>query len=340
MRDDRPSGPGRGWTRREFLAGALGGVVASSAIGSLAGCTGPSRSAEAFIARVASYESDIASVVLAGFKELGITVKEIRGKRILLKPNLVEPYAGAGHINTHPMVIRGAAEAFLRAGASAVSVAEGSGHCRDTLLVLEASGLEEILREDRIPFIDLNHDLGYTVENAGRRTRLPTLTLPVTLREVDWVVSVAKMKTHHWAGVTLSMKNLFGVMPGVYYGWPKNAFHWEGIDRSILDIAETVKPDFAIVDGVVGMEGDGPIMGTPKRAGVIVMGRNLAAVDATCARIMGVDPHKVPHLAGGAGRLGPIHEPLIRQRGEAIGSVRTDFALLEAIAAHNGLRLS
>jgi hypothetical protein len=114
--------------------------------------------------------------------------------------------------------------------------------------------------------VDLNYDEGYTVKNEGRRTRIPTLTLPVTLRETDWVVSVAKLKTHHWAGVTLSMKNLFGVMPGIYYGWPKNLFHWEGIDKSILDINETVKTDFAIVDGVIGMEGDGPIMGTPKPA--------------------------------------------------------------------------
>ena len=65
--------------------------------------------------------------------------------------------------------------------------------------------------------------------NAGGSTRLSTLTFPVTLRQVDWVVSVAKMKTHHWAGVTLSMKNLFGLLPGIYYGWPKNVLHWMGI---------------------------------------------------------------------------------------------------------------
>jgi uncharacterized protein (DUF362 family) len=280
------------------------------------------------------------SVVFAGFKALGVKELEIRGKRILLKPNLVEPHPGAGHINTHPLVIRGAAEAFLRAGASKVLVAEGPGHTRDSLLMLEESGLGEVLREDRIPFVDLNYISGYTVENAGHRTRLRTLTLPVALREVDWVVSVAKMKTHHWAGVTLSMKNLFGVMPGIYYGWPKNLFHWEGIDKSILDINETLKPHFAIVDGVVGMEGDGPIMGTPKRAGVIVMGRNLPAVDATCARIMGIDPHKVSYLASASDRLGPIRDSVIRQRGEAIASVRTDFTLVEKIEAHKGLRLS
>ena len=329
-----------GWTRREFLSGALRGVVASTGISLLPGCTMRNRSAEAFIAKIANYESDIASVVLAGFRELGVNEKEIRGKRILLKPNLVEPHASAGHINTHPLVIGGAAEAFLRAGASKVLVAEGPGHSRDSFLVLEESGLQNVLHAVQIPFVDLNYVSGYTVKNSGRRTRLTTLTLPVTLREVDWVVSVAKMKTHHWVGVTLSMKNLFGVMPGSYYGWPKNIFHREGIEKSILDINHAVEPDFTIVDGIVGMEGDGPIMGTPKQVGVLVMDRNLPAVDATCARIMGIDPHKVSYLAAASGQLGPIRDSDIRQRGEAIASVRTDFALVEKIAAHKGLRLS
>ena len=128
-------------------------------------------------------------------------------------------------------------------------------------------------------------------------------------------------------------------MPGIYYGWPKNLFHWEGIDKSILDINETVKTDFAIVDGVIGMEGDGPIMGTPKQAGLLVMGRNAPSVDATCARIMGIDPHKVSYLEAASGRLGPIRESSIIQRGEAIASLRTDFSLVEKIDAHRGLRL-
>jgi len=340
MRDRTIAGKSGGWTRREVLFGSLGGFLVSSGFSFFAGCTKRKESADVLISKLSTYESDIASVMFAGFKELGVKESEIRGKRILLKPNLVEPHLGAGYINTHPLVIRGAAEAFLRAGASKVLVAEGPGHSRDSLLTLEESGLGEVLREDRIPFVDLNYVSGYTVENAGRRTRLRALTLPFTLREVDWVVSVAKMKTHHWAGVTLSMKNLFGVMPGIYYGWPKNLFHWEGIDKSILDINETLKPHFAIVDGVVGMEGDGPIMGTPKRAGVIVMGRNLPAVDATCTRIMGIDPRKVSYLAAASGQLGPIRDSDILQRGEAIASVRTDFALVEKIDSHKGLRLS
>ena len=148
------------------------------------------------------------------------------------------------------------------------------------------------------------------------------------------------MKTHHWAGVTLSMKNLFGLMPGNVYGWPKNTLHWAGINECIYDINATVKPHIGIVDGIVGMEGDGPIMGDPVRANVIVMGANLPAVDATCARIMGINPHNVAYLKYAAGRIGSINEANIEQRGENIVAVRKDFKLLDSIPAHRGLRLS
>jgi len=322
------------------MRGALGGIIAGTFPPMLANCARRNQHSEIFIARVESYAEDIASVVLSGLRELQVSVEEIRGKRILLKPNLIEPRRGAEHINTHPLVVRGIADAFLRMGARNILVAEGTAHNRDTMLVLEESGLADVLREDRIPFVDLNQEVGYSVKNAGGYTRISTFTFPLALRRADWIVSVAKMKTHHWAGVTLSMKNLFGVMPGIYYGWPKNLFHWEGIDRSILDITSTVRPHFAIVDGVVGMEGDGPIMGDPRKAGVLVMGRNLPAMDATCARIMGINPHKIHHLESASNRFGSIRDSDILQRGEVLASVRTDFALVKEIGAHRGIRLS
>jgi len=186
--------------------------------------------------------------------------------------------------------------------------------------------------------VDLNAEEGYAAPNLGKQTQLATFTLPAVLRRVDWIVSVAKMKTHHWAGVTLSMKNLFGVMSGAYYGYPKNVLHREGIPKSIVDVTATVQAHFAIVDGIVGMEGDGPIMGTARPAGVLVMGRNLPAVDATCARVMGIDPFQVEYLAAAAGWLGPVAEAQIGQRGEAIAAVRTKFALLDHIPALRRLR--
>ena len=248
--------------------------------------------APTFIAKVSNYNADIRSAILSGFRELGVLPEEISGKSILLKPNLVETRSAAPHINTHPAVIHAAIEAFRSLGASKVMVAEGAGHCRDALRLLEEAGICDVLTDDRVPFVDLNYDEVYTVPNAGGHSRLSTLTLPMTLKSVDWIVSMAKMKTHHWAGVTLSMKNLFGLMPGSFYGWPKNVLHLAGLEECICDINATVRPHFAIVDGIVGMDGDGPIMGSPKTTGVIIMGRNFPAVDATCARVMGINPKK------------------------------------------------
>src|ERR1700677_270974 len=146
---------------------------------------------------------------------------------------------------------------------------------------------------------------------------------------VDFVVSMAKLKTHHWAGVTLSMKNMFGVVPGSCYGWPKNALHWAGIDRAILDINAAVRPDFAIVDGIIGMEGNGPIQGTPKPCGALILGDDPVAVDSTCARIMGLAPEKIDYIARAATLLGQIRPEQIRQIGESVSSVLTPFAVLD-----------
>jgi uncharacterized protein (DUF362 family) len=237
------------------------------------------------------------------------------------------------------MVIQAAVEAFLYLGAAKVFVAEGAGHRRDSLLVLEESGLADVLYEDKIPFIDLNTGPVIRVKNSSKRSKLGDLILPKELVRADFVVSLAKMKTHHWTGVTLSMKNMFGVMPGIVYGWPKNVLHWAGITGSILDINATVRPHLAIVDGIVGMEGDGPIMGTPVQSNVLVMGRNFPAVDATCARIMGIKPNKILYLKGSSGWLGAIGETNIEQRGEKIESVRRDFQLLDYIPSHTEIKL-
>jgi len=327
-----------GVTRREFIKemGILTGGIA--AVSWMYGRKGTP--AETFIAKAPDYNADLASIICRGFTELGVHPGEIRGKRILLKPNLVEVRPGMVHINTHPLVIRGAIEAFLRFGAEEVLVGEGPGHCRDILYVLDMSGVAEVLVEDRIPFVDINNDALWLKANKTRLTFMDTITLPATLRRMDWIVSLPKMKTHHWAGVTLSMKNLFGVLPGIVYGWPKNVLHRAGIEASILDIYSTLRPHFAIVDGIIGMDGDGPIMGNPHHSGVIVMGRNLPAVDATCSRIMGVDPFKIKHLELASMFLEPIDEKSIYQRGEVIKDTRTDFHLDESIPAQRGIRLA
>jgi uncharacterized protein (DUF362 family) len=134
------------------------------------------------------------------------------------------------------------------------------------------------------------------------------------------------------------MKNLFGVVPGGVYGWPKNVLHWAGIDECIADLHALFPRSFAIVDGIVGMEGNGPIQGTPRPAGVIVAGASRVAVDATCCRIMGLDPARIAFLQLAAG-ADEVNEKIIPQIGERIDSVASRFAVLPGLE-HLRLRAS
>ncbi len=328
------------FTRRDFLtAAATGGAAAFGILSGRKLYQKYTFRADSFIAKAASYGVDFSAIIQSGFREIGVEASEIHGKTILLKPNLVETRQGMPHINTHPLVVQGAADAFLNLGARRIIIAEGPGHCRDTRRLVTESGLDLVLKERKIRFVDINFDDVFFVLNHNGISGLKELALPKVLKQADWVVSVAKMKTHHWAGVTLSMKNMFGIMPGSFYGWPKNVLHYAGIGQSILDINAVVKPHFAIVDGITGMQGDGPIMGDPVQSGVLVMGRNFPAVDATCARIMGIDPYKVPYLDAADLRLGTLDPWFIKQRGETIQSCRHPFALLDHIPAQKGIRL-
>jgi uncharacterized protein (DUF362 family) len=154
------------------------------------------------------------------------------------------------------------------------------------------------------------------------------MALPRTVAEAEVLISVPKMKTHKLAGITLSLKNMFGLLPGMVYGWPKNTLHWNGIPLSICEINATVRTHYAVVDGVIGMEGHGPIMGSARKADVLVMGDNALAVDATAARIMGVDPSRVDYLAM-AQRLGlgSLKQDELRIEGGKIEPLRRLFAL-------------
>jgi uncharacterized protein (DUF362 family) len=252
----------------------------------------------------------------------------VKGKTVLLKPNLVgfDPLC---EMNTHPYVIAATRESFLRLGAAQVLIGDGPAMDRDTEAIIESVRLREFAGPLGGIFVDLNLDDVKRVVLSTHASRLKELYLPKTALGVDFLVSMPKLKTHHWAGVTLSLKNMFGIVPGSCYGWPKNVLHWAGIDKSILDINAALRPDFAIVDGIVGMEGNGPIQGTPKPCGVLVLGDDPVAVDATCCRVMGLRPEKVKYLNAAGTLLGHVDAAKIQQLGETVASVRTPFAVLD-----------
>jgi len=277
------------------------------------------------IRSVASYEQDLLALIYETLCEFDLP---LRGKKVLLKPNLVGPDP-LGVTNTHPAVIAASRESLLRLGAAQVLIGEGPALDRDTEAILESIGLRHYAGPLAGVFVDLNVDDVEKVLLKTTASRLKELYLPKTVLGADFVISMPKLKTHHWAGVTLSLKNMFGIVPGSCYGWPKNVLHWAGIDSAILDINAAVRPDFAIVDGIVGMEGNGPIQGEPKNSGVLILGDDPVAVDATCCRVMGLLPEKVRYLTQAGILLGHIQPDKIQKLGESVASVRTPFSVLD-----------
>jgi len=318
--------------RREFLKAASGAAVAAA----LPGCQQGERwhpaafvkqpRSQVAIVPAASYERPLEETILTGLKLFRLDVND---RNVVLKPNFVE-FDPQGVINTHPAVLAAAIEAFRRLGAREVIVAEGPGHRRDNEYLLSASGIGDVLADTGATFIDLNHDAVRRVALDSDYSGLRHLYLPETVLDADLFVSLPKMKTHHWAGVTLSMKNLFGIVPGSVYGWPKNLLHWAGIGDSILDINASIGvPRFNIVDGIVGMQGNGPIQGEPIHSGVMVFGADPVAVDATCARLMNIDPWKIGYLERADAFLGNLGDDVIEQIGEPVDRLQQDYRVLE-----------
>jgi uncharacterized protein (DUF362 family) len=305
-------------TRRRWMSGSGAALM-------LHGCARPpqQRWEPVSIHRASGYSEELYDLVRRIITDHKLSV---RGRRVVLKPNLVE-FDERTVINTNPKLVHAAFEAFHAAGAAEVRVAEGPGHRRLTLDLADAAGYFSAIPRFESVFTDLNLDEITRVPLMRPESKLESLYLPNTVLGCDLLVSMPKMKTHHWAGATLGMKNLFGLVPGGVYGWPKNVLHWAGINESIADLHQLFPRTFTLVDGIIGMEGNGPIQGTPRAAGVIVAGASPVAVDATCCRIMGLDPARVGYLrlAAGEGNLG---EDLISQTGEKIGNVATRFSVL------------
>lgn len=277
------------------------------------------------ILRRASYE--VARLGVEVDRMLALFQLPVTGRRVVLKPNFVE-YDPAGVINTSPALVGVVAQSFRRLGAASVVIAEGPGHRRDNAYLLSASGLLDMMRDLRIPYVDLNTDNVVRVACRSTYSGLRELWLPRTIVDADLVVSMPKLKTHHWAGVTLSMKNLFGIMPGSVYGWPKNVLHQRGIEECIVDISAALpRAPFTIVDGIVGMEGNGPIQGSAIAAGLLIFGDDPVAVDATAARLMKVDPSRVGYLREAGRFLGNLDPSRIDQMGESIEGNSRYFAL-------------
>lgn len=334
---DSSSRYGAGIPRRAFIAGS----VATVASFSLSGCGGKTLTGKPLpkptavqAARKKKTPSTVALVACASYEDnpmaelkkyaKQLQLPDLTGKTVLLKPNMVEFHPGSP-VTTNPFALKAAFELADYLGAKDIIIGEGPGHMRDTEFLLEATGLGKMVKKLGARFVDLNLDELEALDVKDGFSGLTQFFLPRTLMNADVVVSVPKMKTHHWVGMTASMKNFFGAVPGRKYGWPKNLLHIRGIPQCILDLQDLIKPQFALVDAVVAMEGDGPINGTAKKMGFFVLGDDLAAVDATCARTMGYDPYELEYIKIAGEVVGNINADAITVVGMELDKVKQKF---------------
>lgn len=255
---------------------------------------------------------------------LGLAERVRSARRILVKVGLIEARPPDDHVTPHPQVVAAVLDLLRRLAVpeATICLAEGAGHDRDTEYVLERTGMAQVLRERAVPFVDLNLDDLVSVP-VPQPVALREFVLPRAVAESDFIVSVAKLKTHHRAGVTLGMKNLFGCVPGSVYGFPKTKLHYTGTARAIADLASIIQPELTVLDGVWAMEGTGPIDGQPRHVGVIIGGPSVATTDAATARLMGFSPLLIPQFWYALGK-GLLHRSVMR--GERAEAFRQPFA--------------
>jgi uncharacterized protein (DUF362 family) len=213
------------------------------------------------ILNVDQYSQKIENILQAALRLFPI---DVVGKSVVLKPNLVG-YLPSDAINTHRLLIVAAAECLRLRGAKSVLVADGPGHHRDTQLVLSQSGYEDSLRGEKIRFVELNRDELVRTPLRASYTGMKHLWLPRTVLEADFVVSMPKIKAHHWSEVTLSMKNMFGVVPGTRSGWPKTFSIGQAFNKASSTSVQRFQSTLSLL--IALRRCNGPLNGTWRRLG-------------------------------------------------------------------------
>ena len=154
-----------------------------------------------------------------------------------------------------------------------------------------ATGMKEMCERNGVEFLNLRHQKDKVTLKIPNGETMKNVKVPRIVTE-SAIISAAKLKTHMATTVTLGMKNMFGLLPDKF----KGKFHAKGISNVVVDINTVLKPALTVIDGFVGMEGRGPVDGTPVKMDLIIAGTDAVATDATASRIIGFDPNKIKHI--------------------------------------------
>ncbi len=241
------------------------------------------------ILKCSTYEPNEVMKTVRGSLELlgGIASFVKPGSSVLVKPNLLMAKAPECGITTHPEVVR-AVVRILKENSCKVYIGDGptvfGAQVRGVEEVYEATGMGGVAREEGVELVKF--------DKARWRGKFPLTTW---LDKCDYLVSLPKFKTHQMTTLTGGIKNLFGLVSDIYKKELHiRYFHAEEFARIMVDIYEQARPALTLVDGIIGLDGDGPgSSGRLRRNDFLMAGSDCVAIDAVLAEIMGISPTEV-----------------------------------------------
>lgn len=267
----------------------------------------------AMAVRCDSYEIQEVTQALSKLEEGLSLFEDIQpGSKVLIKPNLLKKSRPEDAVTTHAAVVEAVANCLIRRGAI-VSIWDSPGSpiaVRSMQALFRTAGMEEAAQRSGATLC---------MDQSGQDILLPhTLVfknarIATAILEADAVVNVAKLKTHAFMRYTGATKNLYGCIPGT----TKSEYHLripqsDRFAQLLVDLAEFVAPVASIIDGVLGMEGEGPGSGTPRQTGCLIASKSTHCADVAGVRIMGWQPSSVPTLREAARRgLCDLDAPLL-----------------------------
>lgn len=248
---------------------------------------------------VTTYEqARVDNAVEAIFAALPAARKLGGGSHVLLKPNLLAKHPPEHAVTTHPAVITAVIRAVHRRGVplSQIVLADSMGGVYNSALMkaaYRASGMEQACEQEGIECYTACQ--WQTKKTAGQLVKEFALIEPVL--HADFIIDLPKLKTHVMTGYTGAVKNLFGCIPGLQKAeWHTRFSDRERFGGMLIDLLQTVQPDMAILDAVIGMEGDGPAGGEPRKVGLILGSEDLLNLDLAACYLIGMPPMRVPYL--------------------------------------------
>jgi uncharacterized protein (DUF362 family) len=211
-------------------------------------------------------------------------------KKVLIKVNFITTMTWDSGATTDPVVVEALIQRLKKLPVE-IYVVESDATMTNADSAFKATGMAEMCKQYSVECLNLRHVKDRVKLQVPGCETLKSITVPRIITE-SAIISAAKMKTHMATKVTLGMKNMFGLLPDKF----KAKYHAKGISKVIVDINTVIKPNLTVIDGFVAMEGRGPTDGSPVKMDLIIAGKDPVATDATCARVMGLDPHEISHI--------------------------------------------